>query len=306
VKEIFRGDHSIIIFATNKHSYADMALKCAASILLFNNIKIYVITNLNITIPRQYARHINIIRCRPEYEPLGIEMKLHIDEYLQTEHTLFIDADCLCFGSLKDIFNAGAHGDVTVAGNVVAAATWCGREQAGTIKKRFGLDELIRYNGGLYRIKKNTATKKIFNKAREIAADYDNYGFSRINGKWINEEGPLSIAMMLNKQQPFADDGRYMTDLFTDRRPGTLNVLKGLANLKNPPLPSTLHRPWYPNKYGPVILHFGGSSNNSYPYNSQGALLKLNSFKLPVWLSIFLVEFFIHIPFKTYYKIFKR
>lgn len=302
-KHIFNADYSVITFATNKHSYVQMALNCARSILLHNDISIFIVSNLDFKIPEAFQNNVFTVPAHEDHAALGIGMKLHIDEYLQTPYSLFIDSDCMVYGGLNTIFKAAGNNDITVAGNITAAKNWCGNEQAETIRQHFGLTELIRYNGGLYYLKKSAATNRMFDKARAIGEKYDDYGFSRINNKWINEEAPLSIAMMLNHQQPMPDDGQFMTDLFTDRRPGILNVLTGAIQLINPSLPSPMHRLWYPAAYSPLILHFGGNNANSYPYNSQTALLKLNKLQLPTWLSSLIVTLFIHIPYKSFHAL---
>jgi hypothetical protein len=293
--------YSVITFATNKLSYIQFAMNCAQSILLWNDINIYIVSNLAFPIPRHLSSRVFVIPAKAEHVALGIGMKMYIDEYLQTENTLFIDSDCLCFGNLNAVFKASEGMDVTVAGNIVPAESWCGTEQAKTIKKYFGLDNLIRFNGGLYYIKKSEGTDSIFKKAQEIASKYDYYGFSRINNKWINEEGPLSIAMMLNGQYPISDDGNFMTDLYTDRRPRKMNVLTGTLLMRNPPYPSPDHRPWYPDTYSPLILHFGGNNINSYPYKSQRLLLKFYHMGIPTPLATALVNILIHLPYRSFH-----
>jgi len=293
--------HSVITFATNQLTYVKFALNCAQSILLHNDIPVFIVSNLDFSIPAKFKDHVFIIPPKPGHLLLGIGMKLHIDEYLQTEHTLFIDSDCICFDNLGDIFTACAGMDVSVAGNIVKAGSWCGEPLARVVKEHWGLDELIRFNGGLYYIKKSGTAHRIFDKAREIAVDYDKYGFDRIKNKWINEEPTLSIAMMLNNQKPIADDGRFMTDLFTDHRPGELNVLKGTRLLNNPPVPLPGHRAWYPAKYSPILLHFSGTRLNSYPYVSQGVLLQLRRIGIPVWAASFIVSVDVHFLFRVYH-----
>jgi lipopolysaccharide biosynthesis glycosyltransferase len=297
LKSVFTANYSVITFATAKSDYLQLAFNCARSILLFNDIKIYIVTNLTHKIPAQLHDHIFFIPPKPEHITMGTGMKLYIDEYVQTEHTLFIDSDCLCFDSLEKIFSACTNMDISCAGTTVPAASWCGETQAKTIKENFGLDNLIRFNGALYYIKKSHIAHNIFDKARSIAHDYDKYGFSRINNKWINEEGPISIAMMLNQQLHMPDNGEYMTDLYTDRQPA-LNVLKGLRLLKNPSYGMPLHREWYPShNYSPVILHFGGSNLNTYPYIAQRWLLKLYNAGFPISLATGITNIFIDIPY---------
>jgi len=292
--------YSVITFATNKLSYVQFALNCAHSVLQHNDVPIFIVSNLDFPIPEKFQDKISVIPAKPGHELLGMGIKLYIDEYVQTEHTLFIDSDCLCFGNLNEIFKACEKMDVTVAGNIVPAENWCGADQAKTIKENFGLDNLIRFNAGILYIKKSQLAKNIFDKAREIAESYDHYGFHR-HDNWINEEGLLSIAMMLNKQKPIADDGSYMTDLYTNPRPPVINVLKGTRLLLNPSSPMPYHRPWLPVTYSPLILHFGGNNINAYPYVSQNILLKLYAMQVPATLATVFVNIFIHVPYRCYH-----
>lgn len=289
-------------------TYWEFAANCARSILLFNEIDIYVITNLQgLVIPSDLIGKVHILPTDDNLAALGIEIKLYLDLFLQTEHTLFVDADCMCFSSLMPVFQAGCLADVTCAGKVVPAAVWCGTEQAKSIKESYGLEQLIRFNGGLYYLKKSTVTKHIYGKAREIAAHYDELGFQRI-GRYINEEGPLSISMMLHHQPAMPDNGVLMTDLYTDPR-ANLNVLTGYRLLKNAPVGSAYHRSWYHETYSPIIVHYGSNSIHKYPYLAQAILLKFFMLGIPEIILSPIVFLFIHLPYHIYFwskKLYKK
>jgi hypothetical protein len=295
------GKYSVITFATNQLNYASFALNCARSVLLHNDLPVYIVSNLDFPIPERLQDRVFIIPAKPEQAALGIGIKLYTDQYLQTEHTLFIDSDCLCYGDLGEIFNACEGMGVSVVGNIVPTENWCGDKQARIIKDNWGISNIIRYNGGLYYFKKSRATENIFDKAREIAEKYDDYGFERLKKNWMNEEGPLSIAMMLNNQRPIEDTGRFMTDLFTDHRPRKLNVLSGSRILRNPARPHPKHRPWYTESFSPILLHFGGSNLHSYPYRSQSLLLKLHYAGIPSPIATAFITIFIHWPYKIFH-----
>jgi len=300
LKQIFNESYSIITFATNKLKYVQFAFNCAESVLLHNDIKIFIVSNLEFSIPSNLQKNVSVIKAKEEHAALGIGIKLYIDEYQQTNQSLFIDSDCLCFGNLQPIFNACADKHVSVAGTMVAAAEWVGDEQAAAIEKEFGIKQLPRFNGGLYYLAKSKKTAEVFDTARSIIPEYDRLGFSRINNTWINEEGLIAIAMVKNGETPIPDDGRYMTDLYTDPHPRKLNVLKGIIVLKNPPKGEPRHRPWYPaGDYSPAIIHFGGSNLNSYIYRSQVLLLRLYKNHIQPNIATRVVNLFIHLPFRS-------
>jgi hypothetical protein len=298
VRHAFDPDYSVVTFATNKLNYVEFALNCARSILLFNDIRVYIISDLKFDLPENLRENVSIIKAKEEHTSLGIGIKLYTDQYLQTINTLFIDADCLVYDSLEAVFKACEGKNVSVAGTIVNAAEWVGPEQAVTIEKEFGIIQLPRFNGGLYYLKKGVKSGQIFDFARSIIPNYDRFGFSRIKNKWINEEGLIAISMMVHHEGPIPDDGSYMTDLYTDPHPLKLNVLKGLRILKNPAV-GPKHRPWYiKGQYSPIILHFGGQSLTTFPYMTQNALLWLNDNRINKNLSAWLINLGLYLPYK--------
>jgi len=210
-------DRSVLLLATNKTEYLEFALNCAASVQLHNpGLQIFIATNIKIY---KKISGISFLSVSDELAKLYIEAKIYLDSFLQTEETLFIDSDCLCYGNLEPIFDACQGMDVTVIGRPVPLESYWGASHSQFAQEEFGIDKSILFNGGFYYFKKSELTKRIFNKAREISLKYDEYGFHRIKNKWKNEEDLLSIGMVANKQLPIADDGRFMTDLYTDHHP---------------------------------------------------------------------------------------
>jgi len=300
LKRVFDESHSIITFATNKLKYVQFAFNCAESVLLHNDIKIFIVSNLEFSIPPGLQKNVSVVKAKEEHTALGIGIKLYIDRYQQTRHSLFIDSDCLCFAALQPIFSACNDKHVSAAGTVIDAAEWVGKQQADIIEKEFGLKQLPRFNGGLYYLEKSEKTTEIFDMARSIVPEYDRLGFARINNKWVNEEGLIAIAMAKHTETPIPDDGSYMTDLYTDPHPRKLNVLKGIRVLNNPAVGNPGHRPWYPEgNYSPIIIHFGGNNLSSYIYKSQVLLLRLYKMRIGKNLASSAVDIFFHLPIKS-------
>jgi len=294
-------ERSVLLLATNKREYLDFAVNCARSIGLHNpGLKVFIATNIAAAAPHP---GIEFLLVNDEIARLNIEAKLYLDHFLQTEETLFIDSDSICYGDLTPIFEACKGASVTVVGRSIALEDFWGSEGAVFARKEFGIDRSILFNGGLYYIKNNDITNRIFERARAISEKYDEYGFHRIKNKWKNEEDLMSIGMVANNQHPIADDGRFMTDLYTDGRPGSLNVLTGKRLLRNPGNPPVERRAWYPSSFSPILIHFGGNSIRSYPYISQRLLLKFHQKSGSAALSSILIYLLIDIPYKSYYWI---
>lgn len=294
-----KNDASVLMFATNKHKYVQFALNCAESILLHNEIQIFIVSDLPVAVPARLQKFVSIVKVKPEHLSLGLGIKIYMDEYVQTAHTLFVDADCLCYASLAPMFAAFKNKNVSVVGTLVNSADWCGRQQAEAIKKEFGITQLPRFNAGVIYLEKSTTAIKIFDYARSIIPNYDNLGFQRNNGT-VNEEILIAIAMVKYGETPIPDDGRYMTDLSTDSHPRKLNVLKGMRMLNNPVSGEPKHRPWYPEGgYSPTIIHFGSSNLGSYIYRSQVLLLRLYKMRMDKSLASGVVDLFFHVPVKS-------
>lgn len=294
-----KSDVSVLMFATNKLKYVQFALNCAESILLHNEIQIFIVSDLQVTVPVRLQKFVSIVKVKPQHLSLGLGIKIYMDEYVQTAHTLFVDADCLCYASLAAMFAAFKSKNVSVVGTVVNSADWCGEEQAGAIEKEFAITQLPRFNAGVIYLEKTATAVKIFDYARSIIPNYDKLGFQRNNGT-VNEEILIAIAMVKYGETPIPDDGRYMTDLSTDSHPRKLNVLKGVRVLNNPLAGELKHRPWYPEgTYSPMIIHFGGSNLGSYIYRSQVLLLQLYKMHLGKGLASWAVDVFFHIPVKS-------
>ncbi|MES2428719.1 MAG: hypothetical protein V4560_17180 [Bacteroidota bacterium] len=294
-------DRSVILLATNQKKYLDFALNCAESIKLHNpGLPIFIATNI---ITDKEYRGVKFVPVSDEVAKLTIAAKIYLDQLIQTEETLFIDSDCLCYGNLDLIFNTCAGHNVTTVGRLISRGEEWGPKSAEHGMKNFGTDKFIIYNGGLYYIRKSDITNRIFEKARELYRKYDYYEFGRIKNGWVNEEQVFAIAMVLNNETPVADNGLLITDLYTDKRPRKLNVLTGNRLLRNFTYPLTEPRSWYPAVFSPVVLHFGGDAIRSYPYISQVLLLKLNKIGYPVVLSSVIKYLLMDISFKTYHFI---
>lgn len=282
---------SVILVGTNTKKYLNFALSCAASIQLHNpELPIFIATNI---IPQKKYKGIHFIKVEEHIAKLFIETKLYLDTFLQTDETLYIDSDMLCFGDLTPIFDACKEMDVTVLGKLHPIEDYWG-DQADFARKEFGIDHSILFNGGLYFLKKTELTTKIFNKARKISEHYDEYGFGRIHNNWKNEEDMVSIGMISNQQLPIDDDGQFVAGFSTEKPPKKFNVLKGIMTF-NYNSAAALKTKEHPIK--PVLFHFGGENMYSPLYIAQNTLLKLHKWNIPVQLGSLVVALGINMPF---------
>jgi len=176
----------------------------------------------------------------------GFVHKVYLDEYTPFDTTFFLDSDILCFRPLKPY--------VAIWGDPVYSA--CGRYYFGGVSafgldrtalmKRMGLERLVVIDGAGHALFQRSASRRLFDLAREITANYKDYGGEIAYA----DEDVMSIAMtMLGLEPlPYLDFfSRYMSG-----RKGTLEMdaSRGLCRYI-----STITD----EMYAPCIMHFAAN-----------------------------------------------
>lgn len=277
---------SVFTVAIGSEVYLDYALTLARSFLLHHKhseIIFFIFTDLVLD-EFEDIGNIQKVIIDQNLVGKGISCKLYLDKLAPTEKSLFIDADCLCFGNLEKIFKRFAGRPVSVVGFPISHGEWCG-VLAEEICRTFNVSQIPRFNGGIYYIERGEAATKIYNTARTLEMQYDQLGFTKHRG-WHNEEPLLSIAIAVNNGTALIDDGTIMSDLASCPQSADLDVLNGKCLLINPALPDLKHKWWYKySKYSPTIIHFSGSMGTSYLYSREKFKLLLESqFRYPIWV----------------------
>lgn len=288
------ADRSVLIVGTNTKKYLDFALNCAESVRLHNpNLKIFIATNI---IPKEPIQGIEFIEIEEKIAKLFIEVKLYIDTFLQTEETLYIDSDMLCFGNLNPVFDLCNAMDVTVLGKPVKLEDYWGEEGAIFARENFNIDQSILFNGGLYYLKKTPLTTKIYNEARKLSEKYDEYGFIRIQNNWKNEEELVSVAMTASHQRPIDDGGIVVAGFSKANEFNDLNVLTGKIKKPKAVRPNTSR---YAIKKS-LLFHFGGNNMSSKLYRSQIKLLKLHKAGISIPIASIMISLTMKKPYQFY------
>ncbi len=204
----------------------------------------------------------------------GFSPKLHLDKIAPSTQTLFIDADCLITGNLDFIFQRFEGKSVSVVGGYIARGEWFG--DVAAICEKFRIEQMPKFNGGIYYIEKGNAASAVYAEARELEKKYDEIGFVRLRGK-PNDEVLMALAMALHNQVSIADDGKIMSD--PQACPGNyvIDVTRGRVQLTNPLPGEANHQSWYPfHMVRPVIFHFLGYYTNHEPYRREEKILELH------------------------------
>lgn len=285
-----RCNRSIITIASGKTAYWDMAVNLARSFLVWNDvnsIEFYIITDLSERLPTDLDK-IKVLRYKSSVLGQGFSSKLKLDWFSQTQNTLFIDADCLCFGSLEPVFEMFASRPVAVAGGAINEGEWFG--DVGQLLSAFGLKQMPKFNGGIYYLEQGSVSTSVYEKARELEKDYDVLGLVRLRGR-PNDELLMALAMGLYGLESLPDDGTIMGDLYSCPVLRSLDVFRGKACLFNPPADEKNHRGWYPvGEIQPKLVHFLGDFTSGWQYQSESRKLELVCRRhLPLWVAELLV-----------------
>ena len=268
---------AVLTIATTKRVYFRLAVALARSFALWNRnegIAFHIVTDLDIALPHDLA-FVALTRVSPGALGTGFSSKLQLDRIAPASRTLFIDADCLCFGNLANVFERFAGKGIGVVGGAISSGEWFGN--VSEICAHFDVAELPKFNGGIYYLEPGPVTSSVYERARALEREYDAIGLRRLRGR-PNDELVMAIAMAENHCRALPDDGTILGDLYSCPELVELDVLFGRCRMLNPPLPHKNHRPWYPpGEIRPLIAHFLGDFTESWDYRAEELALYLKS-----------------------------
>ena len=284
------------VVSGNSH-YVKFAINLFRSLIWQNgnsDFKYVLVTDLSVELPND-LNSVKVIQTPIKTFNGGVSFKLWLDELARSPHSLFIDSDCLCFGNMQPVFERFRGKPVSVVGFDVSRGEWCG-PKTEDICKTFRLKSIPRFNGGLYYIEKGAEAGRVFEKARNLASEYDRLGFGRHRGSF-NEEPLISIAMATYNQSVVLDDGTIMSDTASCITGYEIDVIKGTCRLTNPKPEQPRNKWWYSFRhYSPAIVHFGGEVSG-YRYRREVLKLRLASdLGLPVVVSRFIAWVVVSVP----------
>jgi hypothetical protein len=276
----------IITIATGHKRYIDMAKMLAISLIRTNpDIKRAVISDAT---EYEFKGLYDIFIPYDNNYGSGLRQKLYLDKYSPFDETLFIDADCLVVKPLQQMLAICNKHSFVVFGGQINTGEWY--MDVAAMCRHFKLPSIPLFNGGTYYFNNKAVAEDIYDKARNLADDYEALGFKKMNGS-INEEPLVAVAMALNNVDAVDDKGIGM------RTPIGIN---GPLNI------DTFKQECYFDKEGeivsPAILHFAGSYSIAFHYRRETARLKLIrqlSFVSPSLVS-FLVGLYYNIGYSAW------
>jgi hypothetical protein len=272
--------------AVGRLNYLSMACALARSFKLWHDkrsLALFLATDASGESLPFDLKDVNIIPLISDQYGSGFSPKLHLDKIAPAAHSLFVDADSLCVGSVHNAFSAFKGHSVSAIGRHIHDGEWFG--DVAAICRRLGVRAIPRFNGGVYYVEPGEACTQVFETARELEQRYDELGFVRLRGK-PNDEVLISAAMAIHKQMPIPETGEIMNGLLAGPGGIEVDVLSGHALLKNP-RNHPKHNNWYElEEMRPRIVHFLGTDVGSFPYRREIERLRLVcSAGWPVWLA---------------------
>lgn len=294
-------NRAVLTIATGKKLYLDMAINLARSFFLWHKdtgITFRLVTDLPVTdIPGDVRSKVEVISTLPGELGEGFSPKLHLDKLASSGQTLFIDSDCLVYRNLSFVFDEFEGNAVSVAGNYISTGEWFGN--VSDICRRFNVQHLPKFNGGVYYLENGPVAAKVYQTARDLEKQYDEIGFVRLRNR-PNDEMLLALAMELNKQKPIPDDGTILAEFVNFQSGIKSDLLNGAAALYNKPGHPSYQPNWHLTVARPAIVHYLGYYNQKVPYINEVSLLKLISrSNVPVWLARLIVFFQKTLPHQT-------
>jgi len=277
---------AVLTLAAGPVVYWNMAINLARSIRLWHSpedLPITIATDHDGPLPPDLA-DVSILKLKPGELGKGFETKLHLDRLAPAPRTLFIDADCLIYARLDDVFARFAGQPVAVVQERIASEG----ERFGDIAsycRILGVKAVPVFTGGLYYIERATAGP-IYDDARRLLDHYDEYALVRLRGL-PNEEVLMAGAMARENLWGIPDDGTIMGDF--QRSPGeaTLKVLSGHRTMSNPPDTDKRHHCCFApvGASSPTVVHFLAYHTKLPPYRADTVALALSAKGMPNWLA---------------------
>lgn len=261
---------SILTIATGSELYISMACNLAMSFLLWNDyniIQFQLVTDKPWLVPDTIKDSISVVVPSAEQCGAGFATKLSMYDFVVSEQTLFVDADCLIYGNLLPVFEAFKGHRVSVIGKNRTSGSNVGFcLDIASVMSRLGINYFPLLCGSIYYFEKSLLAAAVFDQAKALLPQYEKIGLVKLRNK-ENEEPLLAIAMAKFGQQPIADNGRIKADHMFYEFAST-NVLTGKTKLWNDhkiPMPEYSTR----KSANPVIVHFNASFTEGYGYKAD-------------------------------------
>lgn len=269
---------TIITIAVGKELYVKYASNLAMSFLYWNensDIEFTLVTDLPHLIDDKIKNRITVKPINHSDVDAGFSSKLSLINFLNKGANLFIDADCLLYGNVAEIFDQFKSHQISAIGHTITSGlnTAFIKNIAKTLNE-LNLDYFPVFCGSIYYFNHENAelTSQFFSYAQQLKLRYENLGLIKLRNT-ENEEPIFALSMSKFQFKPIKDTGKLKADRMFYHH-NEKNILTGKAHLFNSgisPIPvySKL------NEAFPLIIHYNARYTDFHEYKSDVKRLEL-------------------------------
>ncbi len=156
--------------------------------------------------------------------------KLQMYNYLPYDENIFIDADCLAYGDLNELFDIFKEADdFSCFGRVLPTddkTGWFEYENLGELKER--VSYVVGLHGGIYYMRRTEVSRAVLETAQNLVPHYSEYGFKG-NFATPGDEPLVALSMAIHNCHPIAHDQRAILCYWEHNGAMKLNLPKRKA-----------------------------------------------------------------------------
>lgn len=190
--------------------------------------------------------------------------KLSMGECLPYDINIFIDADCLAYGDLNQLFDYFESADnFSCFGRVLPLndkTGWFEYENLGDLQKK--VSYVVGLHGGIYYMRKGEVCRQIFRDAKAFVPDYLKFKFK---GKFNNpgDEPLLALSMAVNGCRPIPFVAKAICCYWEHLNHMRIDLSVGLARVESE------------QTYDTILVHWGTRYTRQLEYQKQIKMLDI-------------------------------
>lgn len=223
--------------------------------------------------------------------------KLGMFDLLPYDVNIFIDADCLAYGSLNELFAVFQNADdFSCFGRVLPLEDktgWFEYENLGELQSR--VSYVVGLHGGIYYMRRTDTCRAVLETAQTLVPHYGEYGFKG-NFATPGDEPLIALSMALHQCHPISHDLRRILCYWESVGQMKLNLSRSFAWEKQREVQTNLvhwgtrftKTPLYRKQIADMkTMEHGGKRFeimlHSLHYGAESAILKVANFVVRCW-----------------------
>lgn len=221
------GKKGFITIATGDEQYYKMAVNLLRSYRLFAGeaLPFAILADRE----NQFTAQFDDVRLFPSAHRNYLD-KLEMFDLLPYDVNIFIDADCLAYGDLNELFAAFQNADdFSCFGRVLPLEDktgWFEYENLGELQSR--VSYVVGLHGGIYYMRRTDTCRAVLETAQALVPHYGEYGFKG-NFATPGDEPLIALSMALHQCHPIPHDLRRILCYWESVGQMKLNLSRGFA-----------------------------------------------------------------------------